>query len=90
MLQLTINEKGGPSRTESFEKDEVTIGRVQGNDIILPKGNISKRHSRIVLKDGKLITVDLKLIVVLVAQAVKDEKSRQERSSTLVTRVQPE
>lgn len=60
MLQLTINEKGGPSRTESFEKDEVTIGRVQGNDIILPKGNISKRHSRIVLKDGKLIIVDLK------------------------------
>ena len=60
MLQLTINEKGGPSRTESFDKDEVTIGRVQGNDIILPKGNISKRHSRIVLKDGKFIIVDLK------------------------------
>ena len=60
MFQLTINEKGGQTRQESFEKSEVTIGRVQGNDIILPKGNISKRHSRIVLKDGKFIIVDLK------------------------------
>lgn len=60
MFQLTINEKGGPSRQESFEKNEITIGRVQGNDVILPKGNISKRHSRIVLKDGKFIIVDLK------------------------------
>src|SRR5688572_31711457 len=60
MFQLTINEKGGPSRQESFEKTEITIGRVQGNDVILPKGNISKRHSRIVLKDGKFIIVDLK------------------------------
>lgn len=60
MLQLTINEKGGPSRTESFDKDEITIGRVQGNDIILPKGNISKRHSRIVLNEGKFVIVDLK------------------------------
>jgi pilus assembly protein CpaF len=60
MFQLTINEKGGSTRTETFDKDEVTIGRVQGNDVILPKGNISKRHSRIVLKDGKFIIVDLK------------------------------
>ena len=60
MLQLQINEKGGQTRQESFDKDEITIGRVQGNDIILPKGNISKRHSRIVVKDGKFIIVDLK------------------------------
>ncbi|HET9622200.1 MAG TPA: FHA domain-containing protein, partial [Kofleriaceae bacterium] len=43
-----------------FNKPEVTIGRVQGNDIVLPKGNVSKRHARIVLKDGKFIIVDLK------------------------------
>lgn len=60
MLQLQINEKGGQPRQESFDKNEITIGRVQGNDIILPKGNISKRHSRIVVKDGKFIIVDLK------------------------------
>ncbi|MEM6366774.1 MAG: FHA domain-containing protein [Myxococcota bacterium] len=60
MLHLTINEKGGGSRRESFEKEEVTIGRVQGNDVILPKGNISKRHSRLVFKDNKVVIVDLK------------------------------
>ncbi len=60
MFQVTINEKGGQGRQENFDKAEITIGRVQGNDIILPKGNISKRHSRIVLKDGKFIIVDLK------------------------------
>ncbi|MCK6569927.1 FHA domain-containing protein, partial [Myxococcota bacterium] len=55
-----INEKGGQPRRQEFQKSEVTIGRVQGNDIILPKQNVSKRHSRIVVKDGKFIIVDLK------------------------------
>ncbi|HEX8954158.1 MAG TPA: FHA domain-containing protein, partial [Polyangia bacterium] len=55
-----VNEKGGEQKRLEFDKPEVTIGRVQGNDIILPKGNVSKRHSRIVLKDGKFIIVDLK------------------------------
>ncbi|OGQ13538.1 MAG: hypothetical protein A2138_15975 [Deltaproteobacteria bacterium RBG_16_71_12] len=55
-----ITEKGGKPRSEQFEQNELTIGRVQGNDIVLPKGNISKRHSRIVLRDGKFIIVDLK------------------------------
>src|SRR4249920_2823075 len=60
MFTILIQEKGGEQRRMVFNKAEVTIGRVQGNDIILPKGNVSKRHSRIVLKDGKFIIVDLK------------------------------
>src|SRR5262245_24994463 len=60
MFSVTITEKGGEQRRVDFDKTEVTIGRVQGNDIILPKGNVSKRHSRIVFKDGKFIIVDLK------------------------------
>ena len=43
-----------------FDKSEVTIGRIPGNDIVLAKGNISKHHSRIVFKDNKFIVVDLK------------------------------
>ena len=57
---IVITEKGGKPRSEAFDQNEITIGRVQGNDIVLPKGNISKRHSRIVLRDGKFIIVDLK------------------------------
>src|SRR5512138_899003 len=60
MFTVIVTEKGGDQRRMDFDKPEVTIGRVQGNDIILPKGNVSKRHSRIVLKDGKFIIVDLK------------------------------
>src|SRR5262245_63174 len=60
MFTVIITEKGGDQRRLDFDKPEVTIGRVQGNDIILPKGNVSKRHSRIVLKDSKFIIVDLK------------------------------
>jgi pilus assembly protein CpaF len=60
MFTIIIQEKGGEQRRMVFNKAEVTIGRVQGNDIVLPKGNVSKRHARIVLKDGKFIIVDLK------------------------------
>src|SRR5215469_1179835 len=60
MFTIIIQEKGGGQRRMVFNKSEVTIGRVQGNDIVLPKGNVSKRHARIVLKDGKFIIVDLK------------------------------
>jgi pilus assembly protein CpaF len=60
MFGIIIQEKGGEQRRMVFNKPEVTIGRVQGNDIVLPKGNVSKRHARIVLKDGKFIIVDLK------------------------------
>lgn len=58
-FSISINEKGGPQKQLEFDKAEVTIGRVQGNDVVLPKGNISKRHSRIVLKDGKFIIIDM-------------------------------
>lgn len=60
MFTIIIQEKGGEQRRMVFNKAEVTFGRVQGNDIVLPKGNVSKRHARIVLKDGKFIIVDLK------------------------------
>ena len=60
MFAIIVTEKGGDQRRLEFDKSEVTIGRVQGNDIVLPKGNVSKRHARIVLKDGKFIIVDLK------------------------------
>src|SRR5262249_2893707 len=60
MFAIVVSEKGGEPKRLEFDKPEVTIGRVQGNDVILAKGNVSKRHSRLVLKDGKLIIVDLK------------------------------
>ena len=34
---VVIHEKGGQPRRQEFSRSEVTIGRVQGNDIVLPK-----------------------------------------------------
>ena len=59
MFSVTITEKGGPQQTTRFDKSEVTIGRVKGNDIVLPKGNVSKRHSRIFAQEGSFKIIDL-------------------------------
>ncbi len=60
MFLITLTEKSGGSEQLHFDKSEVTIGRLAGNDIVLGKGNVSKYHSRLVLKDGKFIVVDMK------------------------------
>ena len=52
MIKLTLTEKGGEPKVLTFDKDEITIGRVSGNDIVLAKGNISKRHTRLTKRDG--------------------------------------
>jgi pilus assembly protein CpaF len=60
MIKLTITEKGGEPKALTFDKDEISIGRVSGNDIVLPKGNVSKRHSKIVHREGHVEVADLK------------------------------
>jgi pilus assembly protein CpaF len=60
MFLITLAEKGGDPQELTFDRPEVTIGRLAGNDLVLAKGNVSKNHSKIVLKDGKYIVVDLK------------------------------
>jgi len=59
MIKLTITEKGGETNALSFDQNEVVIGRVQGNDIVLAKGNISKRHTKIDSSGGRLTVSDL-------------------------------
>src|SRR3954454_18983489 len=60
MFSVLISEKGGAERRESFERTEINVGRVQGNDLMLPKGNVSKRHARLLFRDGRFIVTDLK------------------------------
>src|SRR5512138_2834460 len=59
MFSIVISEKGGGERREIFDKHEINVGRVQGNDLMLPKGNVSKRHARLVFRDGRFIVTDL-------------------------------
>lgn len=56
---MVIHEKGGGERREQFVSAEISVGRVHGNDIVLPKGNVSKRHARVLYRDGRFIVTDL-------------------------------
>jgi pilus assembly protein CpaF len=59
LFAVVIHEKGGAERREVFETSEISVGRVQGNDLMLPKGNVSKRHARVLHRDGRFIVTDL-------------------------------
>jgi pilus assembly protein CpaF len=60
MFAIVISEKGGAERRELFDKQEIHVGRMQGNDLMLPKGNVSKRHARLLLREGRVTVTDLK------------------------------
>ncbi|HEX4478370.1 MAG TPA: FHA domain-containing protein [Polyangiaceae bacterium] len=59
VFAIVISEKGGAERREAFDHAEINIGRVQGNDLMLAKGNVSKRHARLVFRDNRFIVTDL-------------------------------
>ena len=60
MVNLSLTEKGGSTNELSFDKEEVTVGRVRGNDIVLPKGNVSKHHCRLFVHGGEVLVEDLR------------------------------
>jgi pilus assembly protein CpaF len=49
MVNLTLTEKGGSTNELSF-----------GNDVVLPKGNVSKHHCRLLTQNGELVVEDLR------------------------------
>jgi len=56
---IVVSEKGGAERRELFGVSELSVGRVQGNDLLLPKGNVSKQHAKLFFRDGRFIVTDL-------------------------------
>ncbi len=56
---IVVSEKGGAERREHFATAELSIGRIQGNDLILAKGNVSKQHAKLLHRDGRFIVTDL-------------------------------
>ncbi len=59
MFSVTIREKSGQVYTFHFDKPEIMVGRVKGNDVILPKQNISKRHALVRVHGARFIVEDL-------------------------------
>jgi len=59
MYAVVITDEGGVRRRLDFSKPELTVGRVQGNDIVLSKRNVSKQHARLTLENEQPVVVDL-------------------------------
>ncbi|MGB3050470.1 MAG: ATPase, T2SS/T4P/T4SS family [Polyangiales bacterium] len=59
MYAVVITDEVGVRRRLDFNKPELTLGRVQGNDIVLAKRNVSKQHARLTLQDEHAVVVDL-------------------------------
>ena len=60
MFTITLEIDGKVSKVFEFDTDEVRIGRDPQSEIHLASSNVSKRHARIVTREGKHFIVDRK------------------------------
>jgi len=61
VVVVEISDRRGEHQRLELELSEISIGRTADhNHVTLPRGNVSKRHARLVIRDDKLIIVDLK------------------------------
>ena len=59
MYSITITERGKQPERIELDKPEIVLGRAYGNDIILARSSVSKRHARIVVTDDRFVVHDL-------------------------------
>jgi pSer/pThr/pTyr-binding forkhead associated (FHA) protein len=59
VLKLTIEDDEGKTTVVPLARDEITIGRLEGNTIRLTERNVSRRHARLVRQNGALYIEDL-------------------------------
>ncbi len=58
MLRFRI-EGGSASREQTVSREEASLGRAPGNDIVLPDESVSRQHARVVQRNGALYLEDL-------------------------------
>ena len=59
MLKLIIEDDEGRKTVVPFVRDEITIGRQEGNTIRLTERNVSRRHARLMRQQGQVLIEDL-------------------------------
>lgn len=59
MFKLTIEDDEGKTTVIPVVRDEMTIGRQEGNTIRLTERNVSRRHARVVRQNGAVFIEDL-------------------------------
>lgn len=59
VLKLIIEDDEGRKTVVPFVRDEITIGRQEGNTIRLTERNVSRRHARLLRNNGHILIEDL-------------------------------
>src|SRR5512143_3081590 len=59
MFKLVIQDDEGKTTVVPLIRDEITIGRQEGNTIRLTERNVSRRHARLVRQNGHVLVEDL-------------------------------
>ncbi|HEX4622749.1 MAG TPA: FHA domain-containing protein, partial [Myxococcaceae bacterium] len=59
MLKLIIEDDEGRKTVVPFVREEITIGRQEGNTIRLTERNVSRRHARLLRQNGAVLVEDL-------------------------------
>ncbi|VAX21024.1 hypothetical protein MNBD_NITROSPINAE04-2222 [hydrothermal vent metagenome] len=57
--RILVEQKGKPASTHELTKNEMVIGRSSKVDIVLPEQFVSRRHARVIIKEGKYFMEDL-------------------------------
>src|SRR3982751_4337172 len=59
MMKLIIEDDEGRKTVVQMVRDEITIGRQEGNTIRLTERNVSRRHARLLRQNGHILVEDL-------------------------------
>ena len=59
-VTLAVIPPEGERKSYPFDKREITIGRSSENDIVLRRTDVSRRHARLLMREGHIILLDLK------------------------------
>jgi pSer/pThr/pTyr-binding forkhead associated (FHA) protein len=59
MYKLIIEDDEGKTTVVPLIRDEITIGRKEGNTIRLTERNVSRRHAKLIKQNGSVVIEDL-------------------------------
>lgn len=60
MFKLVISDDEGKTTVVPLSRDELSIGRKEGNAVRLTERNVSRKHARIAKRDGKYTIEDMR------------------------------
>jgi tetratricopeptide (TPR) repeat protein len=58
-FSVMVTERAGAEIREFFDRDEISIGRAPGNDLMLPNYSVSRHHATVRFRDGLFVVEDL-------------------------------